>query len=325
MAPMHIAIVSHHRLPVTGYGGTERVVVALVRGLAQLGHRVTLIAPPGTRVPEAGVVEIAAKLLRDRRVNFTKAIPSDADIVHAHFPVLDADATGAGGPPLVQTAHGNWKPGKPVPPRTIFLSRDHARRHKSEAFVYNGLDPSDFFMRRRKESWDLFLGQLHSAKGYQWAIEAAKRTGHSLIVAGGWRPTFSHVVKYVGEVDNGQKRALLARARCLWNPVLWDEPFGLVSIEALFSGTPVIGTTRGALPEIITPEVGALRDTLEELLVASVGIHRCDPEACRARAEQCFSHLAMAAGYVRMYEHVVKTGALPAGLPLPGRNPPPAA
>lgn len=315
MAPMHVVIVSHHRLPVTGYGGTERVVVALVRGLAQLGHRVTLIAPPGTRVPEAAVVEIAAKLLHDRRANFTNAIPADADIVHAHFPVQDAASSG--GPPLVQTTHGNWKPGKPVPPRTIFLSRDHARRHKSESFVYNGLDPSDFFMRRRKESWDLFLGQLHSAKGYQWAIEAAKRTGHSLIVAGGWRPTFSHVVKYVGEVDNGQKRALLARARCLWNPVLWDEPFGLVSIEALFSGTPVIGTTRGALPEIITPEVGALRDTLEELLVASVGIHRCDPEACRARAERYFSHLAMAAGYVRMYEHVMKTGTLPAGLPLP--------
>ena len=321
MAPMHVAIVSHHRLPVTGYGGTERVVVALVRGLAQLGHRVTLIAPPGTRVPEAAVVEIAAKLLRDRSANFINAVPADADVVHVHFPI--ADGATAGGAPLVQTSHVNSKPGRPVPPRTIFLSRDHARRHGSETFVYNGLDPADFFMRRRKESWDLFLGQLHSAKGYQWAIEAAKRTGHPLIVAGGWRPTFSHVVKYVGEVDNGQKRALLARARCLWNPVLWDEPFGLVSIEALFSGTPVLGTKRGALPELITPEVGALRDTLEELLVASVGIHRCDPEACRARAERHFSHLAMAGAYVRMYEHLKRTGTLPAGVPLP--NPSTAA
>jgi len=316
MAPMHVAIVSHHRLPVTGYGGTERVVVALVRGLAQLGHRVTLLAPPGTRVPEATIVEIAAKLLRDRRADLTRAIPTDVDVVHAHFPIVES--SGRGGPPLVQTSHVNWKPGRPVPPHTIFLSRDHAHRHGSETFVYNGLDPADFFMRRRKESWDLFLGQLHSAKGYQWAIEAARRTGHHLIVAGGWRPTFSHVVKYVGEVDNGQKRALLSRARCLWNPVLWDEPFGLVSIEALFSGTPVLGTKRGALPELITAEVGVLRDTLEELLVASVGIHRIDPEACRARAERHFSHLAMATGYVRMYEQLRQTGTLPPGIPVPG-------
>lgn len=319
MAPMHVAIVSHHRLPVTGYGGTERVVVALVRGLAELGHRVTLIAPPGTRVPEAAVVAIAPKFLRDSSANFLHAIPADAEVVHVHFPIQDAGvgkAAAAAGPPIVQTSHVNWKPGKPVPPHTIFLSQDHARRHGRQSFVYNGLDPRDFFLRRRKESWELFLGQLHSAKGYHWAIEAAKRTGHQLIVAGGWRPTFSQLVKYVGEVDNGQKRALLSRARCLWNPVLWDEPFGLVSIEALFSGTPVIGTRRGALPEIVTPEVGALRDTLEELLVASVGIDRCDPEACRARAVRHFSHLAMAGAYIRMYEHLLNTGALPAGAPL---------
>src|SRR2546422_4209834 len=88
------------------------------------------------------------------------------------------------------------------------------------------------------------LGKLHSAKGYQWAVEAAKRTGHPLIVAGGWRPSFTGSIKYVGEVDGATKAALLARARCLWNPAEWDEPFGLVTIEALLSGTPVLGTRR---------------------------------------------------------------------------------
>src|SRR3989475_4925046 len=100
------------------------------------------------------------------------------------------------------------------------------------------------------------LGKLHSAKGYHWAVEAAKRTGHPLIVAGGWRPSFTGSIKYVGEVDGATKAALLARARCLWNPAEWDEPFGLVTIEALLSGTPVLGTRRGALPELITPQVG---------------------------------------------------------------------
>jgi glycosyltransferase involved in cell wall biosynthesis len=178
--------------------------------------------------------------------------------------------------------------------------------------VHNGLVASEFTFRRRKEAWSLFLGRLHSAKGYQWAIEAAKRTGRRLILAGGWRPSFSNEIKYVGEVDDKQKAALLARARCLWTPALWDEPFGLASIEALFSGTPVLGTRRGALPEIITPEVGAIGDTLEELIEASQQIHTRDPECCRARAERFFSHTAMANGYVHIYESLISSGKLPA-------------
>jgi len=89
--------------------------------------------------------------------------------------------------------------------------------------------------------------QLHRDRGYHWAVDAAKRTGHRLIIAGGWRPTFTGGIKYVGEVDGKRKAVLLARARCLWMPAQWDEPFGLPTIEALLSGTPVIGTRRGAL------------------------------------------------------------------------------
>src|SRR5205809_7895636 len=84
---MHIAIASHHRLPVTGYGGTERVVVALVRGLVALGHRVTLIAATGTRVPEAHVVETPPKRLRDPTIDLVTLCPADTDVLHAHFPV----------------------------------------------------------------------------------------------------------------------------------------------------------------------------------------------------------------------------------------------
>jgi len=117
----------------------------------------------------------------------------------------------------------------------------------------------------------------------------------------------------VGEVDGTTKAALLARARCLWNPAAWDEPFGLVTIEAFFSGTPVLGTHRGALPELITPEVGALCDTEDEMIAAAEQIHTRDPAACRARAERHFTHLVMAEGYARMYAHVLATGALPLG------------
>ncbi len=311
---MHVVVASHHRLPVEGYGGTQRVVVALVRGLAELGHRVTLLAQPGTRVAEAAkVVEVPPKILKDAGADLTPFLPDGAELLHLHFPLK----RGPTALPFVRTTHGNSKPGLPLPPHTIFLSRDHARRHGSDAFVYNGLDPAEFVFRRRKEKWDLFLGRLHSAKGYHWAIEAAKKTGRRLIVAGGWRPSFTGAIKYVGEVDGKRKAVLLARARCLWMPALWDEPFGLTTIEALFSGTPVLGTHRGALPEILTPTVGAMCDTLEEMLDAAETIGTRSPEACRAHAERYFTHRVMAEEYVRVYRAVIETGTLPAGRPTP--------
>jgi glycosyltransferase involved in cell wall biosynthesis len=96
-------------------------------------------------------------------------------------------------------------------------------------------------------------------------------------------------------------------------PALWDEPFGLTLIEAMMSGTPVLGTRRGALPEIISSEVGALGDTLDELVELRSRIESCKPEACRERAERWFSHTAMALEYLRMYQHFMSTRELPPG------------
>ena len=312
---MHVVVASHQPVPAKGYGGPQRVVLALVRGLAALGHRVTLLAPPNTRVPEATVVVVPPRKLAEP-ATLAAFVPRDAEIVHAHFPLRAAP----GPAPFVQTIHRNLKPGAPPYPNSIFLSRDHARRHQSDVFVYNGLDPSDYVFRRfprRASQYDLFLGALHSTKGYHWAVEAAKRTGHRLIVAGGWRPSFTGSIKFVGEVDGSVKAALLARARCLWNPAAWDEPFGLVTIEALFSGTPVLGTRRGALPELITPDVGALCDTMEELITAAETVHTRSPASCRALAERHFTHVAMAEEYLRMYRALLDTGKLPAGRATP--------
>ena len=312
---MHVVVASHQPLPAKGYGGPQRVVVALIRGLAALGHRVTLLAPPGTRVAEATVITVPARKLADAKT-LAEYVPRDGTIVHAHFPLRAAP-----GPlPVVQTVHRNLKPGAPSAPNSIFLSRDHARRHNSDVFVYNGLDPADYVFRRfprRASQYDLFLGALHSAKGYHWAVEAAKHTGHRLIVAGGWRPSFTGSIKYVGEVDGTTKAALLARARCLWNPAEWDEPFGLVTVEALLSGTPVLGTPRGALPELIAPEVGALCATLDDMIAAAETIHTRDPAACRRHAERYFTHRVMAAEYVRLYSHLLEHGKLPPGKPTP--------
>jgi glycosyltransferase involved in cell wall biosynthesis len=274
---------------------------------------VTLLAAPGTRVPEATVLEVPPATLLDAAVDLATLAPRDADILHAHFPLQRAPSR-----PFTQTLHGNRRPGAPpLPPTTIFLSRDHARRFGSDVFVYNGLDPADYLFRAAKDDYDLFLGRLHSIKGYRWAIAGAQRSGRRLVIAGGWRPSWRRTIRYVGTVDGRAKMELLAGARCLWMPALWDEPFGLTTVEALLSGTPVLGTRRGALPEVISPEVGALCDTVEEMMAAAETIPTRSAEACRTHAVRYFSHRVMAEAYVRMYQHLLQTGRLPPGQVTP--------
>lgn len=308
--PVHIVLSHHTRLPVVGYGGTERVVVGLAKGLATLGHRVSLIAATGTKLPEASVIPVEAKLLHAPGFDYTPYLPAGADILHAHYPIQKAPAL-----PHLWTLHGNPREGVAVPPNTIFLSRNHAARYGGAAYVYNGLDPAEFDFRRDKESYDLFLGRLHSVKGYQWAIEGTRRLGRKLVIAGGWRPSLSRGLRYLGSVDGAQKRELLAGASLLWMPALWEEPFGLTLIEAMFSGTPVLGTRRGALPEIVTADVGELGDTLEQLIELAPKAERKDPDACRARALSHFSHLVMAEHYAACYTRFLRTGTLEAMTP----------
>ncbi|HLZ45489.1 MAG TPA: glycosyltransferase [Gemmatimonadales bacterium] len=288
-------------------------MAALVQGLAELGHRVSLLAPPETKLPGATWIDVPQKVLLGPLDDLVARVPGDADVLHAHYPIQRLPA----GIPFLQTMYGNMGSNPVVPPNNVFLSQNHARRHGGTSFVYAGLDPATFTFRSAKADYDLFIGRLHSVKGYRWAIAGARRTGRRLLLAGGWRPSFRRGIRYVGEVDGDRKRELLAGARCLWMPALWDEPFGLTLIEALFSGTPVLGTHRGSLPEIVTPDVGALCDSLEELIEASRTIQSRSAQACRAHALRYFTHVIMAEEYVRCYRHLMATGSLPPGRPTP--------
>ncbi len=305
---MHIAIYFHGRVPVRGYGGTQRVIVWLARGLLELGHRVTLLAAPGSLLQGATVLPVDPP--GSPGFNLDARLPSGVDLLHSHAPLAV--------PPRcahVITLHGNLRSGTTAPRNTIFLSADHARRYGRSAYVHNGVDPSDYSFRADKSDYDLFLGRLHAVKGYRWAIAGARAAQRPLVLAGGWRPTLRRGVRYVGTVGGERKAAWLAGARCLWMPAQWEEPFGLTTIEALVSGTPVLGTRRGALPEIVTPGVGALGDSLESLIELRPSLDRVDPYACRKHIERSFTHLTMAAAYVRMYRHYLATGTLPEGKP----------
>ena len=307
---MRVAVLHHTRLPVHGYGGTERVVVALIRGLAALGHEVVLLAPPGSTVPEARLLPVPEARLRQAGFDPTPLVPPRTDILHAFYPLRGAPAA-----PWVWTLEGTTPRGITRPPNTIYVSADHARRHGAGCFVHNGLDPTEFRFQADKDDYDLFLGRLHHSKGYHWAIAAARSSRRSLVVAGGWRPTLSRYVRFVGTVDGTEKRNLLAGARLLWMPALWDEPFGLTLIEALWSGTPVLATRRGALPEVLSPDTAEFGDTPEELTACLPAMAKKNPAACRSRAERYFDHRRMAAGYVRCYRSWLATGVLPDGEP----------
>jgi glycosyltransferase involved in cell wall biosynthesis len=254
------------------------------------------------------VVELDPRAAGRPGFDIAPSLPDSLDLLHAHSPLSKPPEC-----PHLFTLHGNLRPGSAAGPNTIFLSADHASRYQATAFVYNGVDPSEFVFRRAKAGYDLFLGRLHSVKGYRWAMAGAKRSGKRLLVAGGWRPSLRPSLRFVGTVDGERKADLLAGAECLWMPALWDEPFGLTLVEAMMSGTPVLGTRRGALPEVVSDDVGALGDTLEELIELRAIVRQRDPGACRARAERWFSHVRMAEEYLRMYQHYLASGQLPEG------------
>lgn len=305
---MNVGVFFWDRLPPPTYGGTQRMVWYLVRGLAAAGHRVTLVAGEGSSAPEATVVPVNVAHARSATFDIRPHLPPGLDILLTYVPLRVAPDVA-----WVRGLPGNWKPGTVGPANTIYLSEDHARRHGGSAFVYNGIDPADFHFRAAKDDYDLFLGRLHKIKGYRWAIDGAKRTRRKLLLAGGWRPSLSRYVKYVGKVGGEKKAALLAGAACLWMPALWDEPFGLTLIEALVSGTPVLGTRRGSLPEILSPDVAAMGDSVDELVALRPRLDSIDPVACRARVERHFTHHTMAAGYIRMFRRFLAEGTLPPG------------
>ena len=305
---MHIALYHWGRLPPSDYGGTERVVTWLARGLAELGHQVTLIAGRGSVVPAATVIAVDPAAAKAPQFDLRPLLPKGVEILLASASVRNDP-----GVPYIAQLHGNSPPGVTRRPNTLFLSADHARRHGATAYVYNGIDPDELLFRPSKKAFDLFLGRLHREKGWQWAVTGTRQLGRDLVVAGGWRPSFSRRLRFVGKVGGREKAELLADARVLWMPALWDEPFGLTLVEALASGTPVLGTRRGSLPEIITPEVGRLGTSLDELIAAVEGLRAIDPEVCRARVLRHFHYRVMAAGQLRMAKEFLRTGVLPPG------------
>ncbi|HET7249274.1 MAG TPA: glycosyltransferase, partial [Gemmatimonadales bacterium] len=239
---MRIVQLHHSRLPVAGYGGAQRIVVWLAYGLAELGHDVTVVAAPGTALPGLRCRSLDPSVLYSADFDVRRAVPEPFDILHFHGPPRLSPAI-----PYVHTLHGNMGPGRTADARAICVSENHAQRHGTRSFVHNGVRLDEYRYEPSKGDFDLFMARLHGVKGWRTAAAIARRCKIKLVLAGGWRPSLSRYVRFVGEVSGDRKRDLLAEARCLWMPVAWDDPCPVNVLEALASGTPVIGTPRGSL------------------------------------------------------------------------------
>jgi len=302
---MHIAHLSAWRVPIEFYGGSQRVVVWQAKAQAALGHTVTLLAPSGSTCPGVRVVEVPPG------TSYGRLLPAGADVANLHgVPPVEIPA------PFLVTTQGNSPVELEYTPHKVFVSADHARRAGSKAFVYNGVDPDEFKYRERKDDYLLFLSKVsRPVKGVDTAIRLARRLGVRLVIAGGTRFDLRRTgglwdslranVQFWGEVGGQRKAELIAGARALLFPIRWHEPFGIVVAEALVSGTPVITTPMGAMPELITPDVGFLCRTEDEMADAICRIGDIDPAACRRRVLEHFTSAICAQKYVRYYERLV--------------------
>lgn len=309
---MRVVQVIDARLPVSKYGGTERVVQSLCRALAEAGHEVTLLAREGTRSRSARV------MVHDESRSFDEQLPAAVDVVHFH------GATRATGAPHLVTQHGYLS--GDLHPQSVFVSRRHAKNHGSDTWVHNGLDwslyPPPLLGEPRSHAH--FLGKASwRVKNLRGAVRVSKLAGMRLMVLGGHRMNFKmgfrftpnlHV-RFQGMVDDRDKAGFLARSRGLIFPVLWHEPFGLAVAESLYYGSPVFGTPYGALPELVPPTLGVLSPSAERLAEGLRRWDRYDPEACHAHAKHQFGARRMAQDYLRLYDRVMNGEALNAEAP----------
>jgi glycosyltransferase involved in cell wall biosynthesis len=305
---MRIGLWFHATVPVRRYGGTQRVVVWLADALAELGHEPVLLTPPGSRSRTAEVVALPKRVVRraesEPAFELDAHLPPGLDILHFHSVVAARTAV-----PRLTTIHGNGEPGS-FGPDAVFVSRDHMERMGGSRYVLHGLPPDACTYRERKRDWLLFLAKVRwKVKGVDRAERVARAAGVPLVIAGGWRlHPFDRSIRSVGMVGGERKRELLADARALLFPVRWEEPFGLAVIEALASGTPVLASQRGSLPELVSPETGFLCDSEEAFVEAVAELDRIEPAACRARVEARFTARRMAEDYLRLYREAAGSG-----------------
>lgn len=339
-----------HRIPPAGYGPWEQVVADLTRGLIAEGHQVTLFGPAGTSTSAELVETVPYPLAEwppkdptpDHRVweeihiaaTASQVAEGSFDVVHSHLSVHPLGYARFLPVPMVTTLHGSaWNraihPALKRHADLPFVSLSDSERLffpdlNYVATVHNGLDLDMFGGGAGTGGFILFAGRMAPEKQPHIAIEVAKRAGLPIKLAGPieskyedyftteLRPRLDgRTFDYLGDLERAALIEVYGEAAAVIMPLAWDEPFGLVAIEALASGTPVIGWRRGALPEIIRDGVtGALVDDVAGAVQALEHLDRFDRMECRSDATSRFSLSAMARGYAEVYEGLRASSSL---------------
>ncbi len=331
----------YESVPPKYYGGTERVVSHLTEKLVAEGHQVTLFAS-GDSVTKARLVAPCRRALRmdkecvDHMVHHilmleqVAELTGEFDVIHYHVDYLHFPLSRRSQVPQVTTLHGRLDIADLQPLYREFadmpvVSISNAQREPLpwlnwQGTVYHGLPEHLYTFRGEPGTYLAFLGRICPEKRVDRAIEIAHRTGLELKIAAKVdavdRDYFGTVVRpllrgplaeYVGEIGEGEKDEFLGGAMALLFPIDWPEPFGLVMIEAMACGTPVVAYRRGSVPEVLEEgATGFVVEGLEDAIAAVERIPTLSRQRCREAFVQRFSASRMARDYVTIYEGLAR-------------------
>ena len=321
-------------VPALGYGGVESVVSTLTEALVQRGHDVTLFCAPGS-VSLASVVTLLDKPHADqieralfevdhvaRAFDLIDIAAEPFDVIHDHCGFTALAMANRVQTPLVHTLHGPFTPDTGAfysshGSKGTLVGISHAQLASAPTElepvgpIPNPIDLREWPVQRRKGDYLLWIGRICPEKGPHRAIAAARAVDVPLVLAGVIQPgqqaffdreLAPHIdgdrVRFVGEVSGAAKRSLFAHARGLLMPIRWNEPFGMVVVEALASGTPVIAFPEGAITELIVEgKTGFLVDSEREMADAIGGLQRISASDCRTWVAQHCDRDVVAAAY----------------------------
>lgn len=328
-------------VPPKYYGGTERVVSYLTEELVSQGHQVTLFAS-GDSVTQAHLVAPCPRALRldsqceDQLVHSMVLLEqvlrqaSAFDIIHFHIDYLHFALSTRQHTRHVTTLHGRLNIPDLVPlyqtfPTVPVVSISYAQRTPLpwlhwRGTVYHGLPADLYTFRDTPDPYLAFLGRISPEKGLAQAIAIAQQAGLPLKIVAKVdrvdqayfqeviRPLLDDpLIEYLGEMGEADKDAFLGQAYALLFPIDWPEPFGLVMIEALACGTPVIAYRRGSVPEVLDDGVtGWIVESLEEAVQAVARVATLSRTRCRQVFEERFSASRMAQDYLRIYQQLLQ-------------------
>lgn len=317
---MRIVIVTPNTttLPPPKDGGTERIVYEIAKGLANRGHDIFLYARGGS-LSNGTLIYYPFDSFGDHEIGaFVKqTMPPDIDIIHDHtfsstISKVLPDQT------IVSTQHIPYKTRGKNP---IYVSKDalNSVGGGQGVYIYNGLQSEDYQFSETKKNYLLFMGRIIPDKGVVEAIKVAERTNSRLIIAGP-KHNISYFNKqiaprlrrnkkltYVGSVGGQERQELLKNARCLLFPTRWREPFGLVMIEALACGTPVLALKQGAVSEVLKGLPEFICTTPREMAKKLRFVRtKYTPAHLRNYVNANFSTQLMIDRYIQYYEEVIR-------------------